>query len=406
MTGLNEAARAAALLLGCALTAACGRDGGAAGAVRVDTLASGTVAVHNPERGAWTEQTAWRAVEDLRLGRADGSGPDVFAAPIALEADALGRLYVLDAQANQLRVFGADGRHVRSVGGQGAGPGEFRQPMGMTIAPDGAVWVVDPGNGRFVVFDTGGALRSTVRRASGLAMMPWPGRFDQQGRLWDVSMGPGGISGPPALLRVDPASGKVQPVNLPAFSPPHFSASNGPVSVSAPIPFSPELVWTLDAEGRVWSGVSDRYRLRLHEPSGDTVRVVERAAAPVPVDASERDSLPARLKWFTDQGGRIDLSRVPRHKPAFTSVMVDDQGWLWVRPALPAAERNAAFDVFDPEGRYQGRVALPLAHENGMPLIIRGDRIYAAVLSDEGVPQVVRFRIEGRSPAAPRVAPR
>lgn len=404
MMGLNGPSRAAALLLGCALAAACGRGGGGEDAVRVDTLANGTVAVHNPEQGAWTEQTAWHAVEDLRLGRADGAGPDVFAAPVALEADALGRLYVLDAQANQLRVFDADGRHVRSVGGQGAGPGELRQPIGMAMAPDGALWVVDPGNGRFTVFDTTGALRTTVRRASGLAMMPWPGRFDRQGRLWDVSMGPGGMSGPPSLLRVDPATGKVQPVNLPAFSPAQFSASNGPVSVSAPIPFSPDLVWTLDAEGRVWSGVSDRYRLRLHEPAGDTVRVVERAAAPVEVAASERDSLPAQLKWFTDQGGRIDLSRVPRHKPAFVSILTDDQGWLWVRPALPATERNAAFDVFDPEGRYQGRVSLPIVHMDGMPLIIRGDRIYAAVLSDEGVPQVVRFRIQGRSPTAIREA--
>lgn len=401
---VNGPARAAALL-GLALAAGCGRGGGA-DAIRVDTLDGGTVAVHNPEQGVWTEQTAWRAMEDLRLGRAEGAGPDVFAAPVALEVDARGRLYVLDAQAGQLRVFGADGAHVRSLGGQGAGPGELRQPLGMAMAPDGALWVVDPGNGRFTAFDTSGAVRTTVRRASGLAMVPWPGRFDRQGRLWDVSTGPTGMSGPPALLRVDPASGKVQRVDLPSFTPAQFSASNGPVSVSAPVPFSPELAWTLDAEGRVWSGVTDRYRLRLHDPAGDTLRVVERAAAPVEVASSERDSVPGRLKWFTDQGGRIDLSRVPRHKPAFVSIRTDDRGWLWVRPSLPASERNAAFDVFDPEGRYQGRLPLPIQHEDAMPLVIRGDRIYAVVLNDDGVPQVVRFRIEGRAPGGMRVADR
>ncbi|WP_420127426.1 hypothetical protein [Longimicrobium sp.] len=394
-SSLKQAARLVAPLLVCG-AAACGRDAGGGDTVRVDTLAGGTVAVHNPEQGAWTEQTAWRAVEDLRLGRADGAGPDVFAAPIALEVDARGRLYVLDAQAGQLRTFGADGRHVRSVGGLGAGPGELKQPMGMAAAPDGALWVVDPGNGRFTVFDTSGAVRETVRRTSGLAMFPWPGRFDRQGRLWDVSTGPGGMAGPPALLRVEPASGKVQPVNLPAFTPAQFSASNGPVNVSAPVPFSPDLVWALDADGRVWSGVSDRYRLRLHDPAGDTVRVVERAAPPVEVTAAERDSLPARLKWFTDQGGRIDLSRVPRHKPAFTSVMTDDQGWLWVRPSLAAAEANAAWDVFDPRGLFQGRVTLPIPLPEGMPAVVRGKHLYAVALAEEGHPQVVRFRLEGR----------
>lgn len=394
------------VLLSCALAAACGDQAGGAGAVRVDTLEGGTVAVHNPERGVWSTETAWRVVEDLRLGSAEGAGPDVFAFPAALEADAQGRLYVLDAPASRVRIFGADGRHVRSFGGEGEGPGEFKQAMGMAFAPDGALWVMDAGNGRFSVFDTAGVLRSTVRRASGHAMYPWPGRFDRQGRLWDVSTGPAGIAGPPALLRVDPASGGIQQVNLPAFLPAQFSTSRGPVNVAAPIPFSPDLVWALDADGRVWSGVTDRYRLRLHDPAGDTLRVVERAASPVEVAPSERDSVPAQLKWFTDQGGRIDLSRVPRHKPAFTSIRTDDRGWLWVRPSLPATERNAALDVFDPEGRYQGRVSLPIEHDERMPLVIRGDRIYAVVVNDAGVPQVVRFRIEGRTAAETRVAGR
>ncbi len=383
---------------------ACGDGTASAGGPSVDTLSGGVVAVRNTERGAWTAESAWRAVEDLRLGSAQGGGPDEFAFPAALEVDAQGRLYVLDAQAAQVRVFAADGRHVRSFGGQGAGPGEFKRAMGMAMAPGGALWVVDPGNARFSVFDTTGALRTTVPRENGHAMYPWPGRFDRQGRLWDVTAGPEGIAGPPSLLRLDPVSGAAQRLPLPAFAPAQFSARNGPVSVAAPVPFAPELAWTLDAEGRVWSGVTDRYRLRLHQPAGDTLRVVERAAAPVAVSAEERDSVPAQLKWFTDQGGRVDLSRVPRQKPAFVSIRTDDRGWLWVRPSLPASESATAFDVFDPEGRYQGRLALPIQHEDRMPLVIRGDHVYAVVLSDAGAPQVARFRIEGRTRPDTRVA--
>lgn len=394
-----------AVLLCLVLATACGRGGGAGG-VRVDTLAGGTVAVHNPERGAWRAEHAWRAVEDLRIGRAEGDGPDVFAAPAALEVDALGRLYVVDAQAAQVRVFGADGGHVRTFGRQGAGPGELNQPVGLAFAPDGALWVVDTGNGRFTVFDTTGAPRPTVRRASGLMMMPWPGRFDRQGRLWDVAVGAGGFGAPPALLRMDPATGASQRIALPPFTPVQFSTSRGSVDVAAPVPFAPQLAWALDADGRVWSGVTDRYRLRLHEPGGDTLRIVERAAPPVQVASAELDSLPGQLKWFTDQGGRVDLSRVPKHKPAFVSIRTDDQGWLWVRPSLPAAEKNAAFDVFDPEGRYQGRVSLPVQHDDQWPLVIRGGHIYAVVVSQEGVPQIVRFRIEGRARADTRVAGR
>lgn len=372
------------------------------GTVEIDTLVSGTVVIHNPVQGTWTEQSAWRAVEDLRIGAVDGAGggsPDVLTTPAALDVDAYGRLYVLEAMSGEVRVFGPDGGHVRSMGRQGAGPGELAQPMGMALAPDGALWVMDPGNARFTVFDTAGALRTTVRRDNGFAAFPWPGRFDRQGRLWDVAPGAGAPGAAPALLRLDPASGRAERLALPAFIPAQFVSRRGGVANTAPVPFSPALVWTLDAEGRVWSGVTEHYRLHLHHPAGDTLRIVERAGPRVQVTAAEREALPVQLKWFTDQGGHVDLSRVPSHKPAFISVTTDDRGWLWVRPSLPESERTTQLDVFSPDGIYQGRLALPVLLPENMPLVIRGDRIYAVVLSENDVPQVVRFRIEGRDGA-------
>jgi hypothetical protein len=393
----------AALVVG----AGCGRDEPDT-ALRMDTLPSGTVLVKNPEQGLWTGPNAWRAVEDLRLGSADGAGPDVFAFPAALEADAAGRLYVLDAQAAQVRVFGPDGTHVRSLGRQGQGPGELSQPVGFALAPDGAVWVVDPGNRRYTVWDSTGALRESVPRENDFVMVPWPGRFDRRGRLWDVGSSSGAAGSAPTLLRRDGAESAAAAFSLPAVSPEQFSTTSGPVSSSVPVPFSPRMEWALDPDGRVWSGVTGSYRLAHWQPGGDTLRVVERPAAPVLVSDAERDSLPAQLKWFTDQGGKVDLSRVPRNKPAFSSLFTDDRGWVWVRPSVPAGTSGTALDVFDPEGRYHGRVTIPIAVPEGMPLLVRGDRIYAVTMNDAGVPQVVRYRLEGRPAAGaePRVAPR
>jgi sugar lactone lactonase YvrE len=384
-----------AAALGCLAAAACADAAAEPRGLATDTLENGAVRVRNPERGTWTEQTAWRAVEEARLGRADGAGAEVFAMPAALEVDAAGRLYVLDAQAGEVRVFAPDWTHLRSFGRPGAGPGELAQAMGMTFAPDGTLWVVDPGNARFTVFDTAGTVVATHRRPNGFAVYPWPGRFDRAGRLWDVAQG-GGLGAAPALVRMEPGTGRTERFPLPAFTPDQFTRG---ADLTARVPFSPELAWALDDEGRVWSGVTDRYRLRLHRPGGDTMLVIERAARPVDVTAAERDSVPASLKWFTDQGGRVDLGRVPRSKPAFASVRTDDRGWLWVRPALPAGERRAAFDVFDPQGRYGGRVTLPVEVPDEMPLVVRGDRIYAVTLAEAGYPQVVRLRITNRHPA-------
>jgi hypothetical protein len=210
------------------------------------------------------------------------------------------------------------------------------------------------------------------------------------------------------VLRREDVSSAAAAIPLPSVPVEQFSFTRGPVSSAMPVPFSPRMEWTLDADGRIWSGVSGSYRLVQWEPGGDSLRIVERTAAPVPVSAAERDSLPGQLKGFTDQGGKVDLSRVPRNKPAFSSLFTDDRGWVWVRPSVPAGTSGTALDVFDPEGRYHGRVTIPIVVMEGMPLIVRGDRIYTVTLNDEGVPQVVRYRLEGRPAAGaePKVAAR
>ena len=93
----------------------------------IDTTAGGTIVVSNPAQGLWDSASAWRVVEELRIGTAEGSGPDLFGNVGAIEVDGLGRLWVAETQAQELRVFDREGGHVRTVGRKGGGPGEFRQ---------------------------------------------------------------------------------------------------------------------------------------------------------------------------------------------------------------------------------------------------------------------------------------
>ncbi|HEX2095717.1 MAG TPA: 6-bladed beta-propeller [Longimicrobiaceae bacterium] len=382
-----------------AALAAC-RDAGSYPVDRlaVDTLANGTVVVSNPEHGVWDGASAWKVTEDLRIGSADGEGADVFAAPSSLEVDAWGRIFVLDQQAREVRIFDARGRHVRSFGRRGAGPGELERPVALSWGADGELWVVDPGNARFSVFDTTGAFRRMHIRFNGFMMEPWPGIVDGFGRVYDVGMVEERRERTPVLVRFARSFERADTFRLPSHRAVTFELQKGSrIHYSAPVPFTPAMVWALTPGGLVWSGSTDRYRLRLHRPEGDTLRVVERVYRPVEVESVEMDSIPRQMEWFTRQGGKIDLSRVPRTKPAFVSVRVDDRGYLWVRPSAPAADQKAAFDVFDPQGLYLGRVRLPAEIPDGLTLVIRGDLIYSVQLSDLGVPQVVRYRIHGRA---------
>src|SRR5690606_31752759 len=94
-----------------ALLQACTGDTGAEWAGSRETLPSGAVLVSNATAGKWTSAESWRVTESLRIGAADGTTPDVFGRVSAIEVTPDGKILVMDAAANELRVFTADGDH-------------------------------------------------------------------------------------------------------------------------------------------------------------------------------------------------------------------------------------------------------------------------------------------------------
>jgi hypothetical protein len=395
---LTAALPALLLLVGCGDAPS---GGGWAGTV--DTLESGVVLVSSPEAGVWTGETGWRLVEELRIGSALEEGPDMFGSVVAIEADDEGRIYVADSQAQEVRVFGADGGHLFTVGRKGGGPGEFAGITGMGWGPDGNLWVMDATNSRFAVFDRSGVHVADHRRPGGFVMMPWPGGFDADSGVYDIGMvadGSGRFSS--GLIRYHYlGEGGIEPRDtfaIPRYDGPSFTLqdSEGRTRIMASVPLAPGQVWQL-AHGHLWMGTTDAYRLHRVSFEGDTVRIVQRAFTPAPVTAAEKDSAVTAMKWFTDQGGRVDRSRIPDQKPAYRNVFEDDAGYLWVWPHLAAGEPEG-LDLFDPDGRYLGRALTPVVIPTFPRPVVRGDRFYTVVHDDLEIPYVARFGIHGRDP--------
>lgn len=55
-----------------------------------------------------------------------------------------GEIFVLNQQVPVVRVYDLSGRHVRDLGKDGQGPGEFRQPESMVIGADGRIMILTP----------------------------------------------------------------------------------------------------------------------------------------------------------------------------------------------------------------------------------------------------------------------
>jgi len=129
------------------------------------------------------------ATIDLSIGEAGGEGAEVFGRIGGVLELPDGRILVSDIQANEVRVFGADGQHRFTFGRDGDGPGDLGGPCCLALGPDGLVWVREATNGRYSAFDVGSNeaefIRS-VRQQHGAMGLMAPLTFDADGRLVDV----------------------------------------------------------------------------------------------------------------------------------------------------------------------------------------------------------------------------
>jgi hypothetical protein len=399
-----ELTRIGVLATLCAILAACGageRANAGHWAGTIDTLASGIIHVQNPATGLWDESTAWRLEEELRIGIDDGVGPELFGEITDFAVDAYGRIYILEGQAQEIRVFNPDGTYLRTIGRKGGGPGEFQSAGAIRWGPQGNLWVIDPRNARYSIFDTTGTYLTMMRRASGMHMVPWLGAIDANGHLTDVSLDPGADFAPPIPIVLvtyrfegqDPIP--LDTIRLPEYKGEFFEHRSEGGFTTATIPFTPHLLWRYDTAGFLRSGTTDRYRIVRHDPAGDTAQIIDLPFRPLPVSAEERDEAIEGLEWFTNQGGKPDLSRIPRTKPAFQHFFTDSDGYLWVMPTTTNAEKGRRFDLFDPEGRYLGPVTADFASTSYSPLVI-GDRFYTVAQDELEIPYLVRARIVGK----------
>lgn len=129
------------------------------------------------------------------------------------------------------------------------------------------------------------------------------------------------------------------------YEPPMLSAERRDVSPSGqptrasttgPVPFSPELLWTVHPSGHFLTGLSSDYRVDLARDDG--VLRIERAADPVPVHdeerAYERDRVVENMRDM-DPDWSWNGPPIPEHKPFFHELLAGRDGriWVWLAPA-------------------------------------------------------------------------
>lgn len=122
-----------------------------ASTVAIAILAFGMVACQGgdearaPSQGLeGSDQIVVPTTEDAyAVGAFDGEEWETFAEVADVAFDGAGNLYVLDAGARRVVVVDQDGALVQTVGQEGEGPGEFRNPGSLAVFDDGSLAVLD-----------------------------------------------------------------------------------------------------------------------------------------------------------------------------------------------------------------------------------------------------------------------
>jgi hypothetical protein len=222
------------------------------------------------------------------------------------------------------------------------------------------------------------------------------------------------------LQRVAPDGTVVDTVPAPdaGYEAPSIEArmeSEGGASVSvSSVPFSPQESWSYHPDGYFVHGVSTEYRITLLRDRYPLR--VERVAESVRVAAGERAEAEAQAERGmrgTDPNWRWNGPPIPDTKAAFSSLYAGRDGRIWALVPQPGVEGDdpdydptdpesvpdrwsepVAFDVFEADGTFLGRVRAPRGFVTYPVPVFDGDHVWGSTRDDLDVPRIVRLRID------------
>jgi len=368
------------------------------------------------------EAAAWSLEEVRRVGGFEGE------LQLSLVGDLLAGssgLYVLEGRPSRIRRLPYEGSgEVVEIGGEGDGPGEFRNPSALQLLRD-TLWVVDPLEMRIEGFLRGGEPAQTIRirLPDGFPSFTFP-----RGLLADGSIAVaspvgvyGALDGEDTVYTVhsversgeNPDTVLTRPVFPEDFyrgSPPTPRVGAG----SMPVHHAPETRLLRDGSGFALverrgaeADTTSSYEVRVVSPRGEVTSRTTISYDPIPSEAGMVAFLAERRARLEEGDYRAEDMRASLNGiregfvafpflPPVSGLRVGSDGRIWVaREAL--GRDTVRWDVVDPAtSTHVAYVTLP-ADETVYES--RGGRVWVVRRDEVDVPEILEYRIQGASPS-------
>ncbi len=313
------------------------------------------------------DPSAWRVEQQARvvIGTSDAPAHQLDRVYSGLVRSD-GSIMIGNSGTAELRLFDGQGKHLRTAGRAGGGPGEFRSVNWMQRYRGDSILVFDMRARRFSVWTPAGVFGRTFRVSAGPGSPRPVGVFSDGSVLvamenqYDPRRGAGIVRDEFELVRVSPDGGTAAKIGR--FAGAEWLIYDHPASFrSTQLPMGRQGHVAVSGNHIVY-GSSDSTKLAVYDTAGRLVRTVE-----LPIDERKLTTREVRseLEGIEDGAERAALKRyfdansASREAPAFSDLRADRSGNLWFRTTNPASPGVAHWHVVNVAGGTVGSVALP-----------------------------------------------
>lgn len=321
--------------------------------------------------------------EDLRIGDIRNEN-EAFFYKIGIAVDGQGDIYVVDKAKARIQKFSARGRFLRSIGKKGQGPGEFENPMTMSIMVDkkNDLFVLD--QGKIHHFDSQGNFQGRCPvslNCSGIFPTLSEDFFCRDMLFFEKSI--------LECIHLWSRSGKALKKVI------EFPSVKAEASLFGRFRFvavAPELLMDAVAGKSMVFGYSSEYRIYKTDPEGNIILIIENDEPAEKIPDREREAVIERIGKKDRTGDICKRIFFSACRPFFDQLLADGSGAIFVRRVKSALDRakGDTFDFYDARGRFVYRVETV-----GNVLRIDGGSLYAwEYLPDDDCVVLKRYSIQ------------
>ncbi|MBI4502307.1 MAG: hypothetical protein HY700_14250 [Gemmatimonadetes bacterium] len=384
----------------------------AAAATAQSTRDSSGIRIISSKQPAWTAAQAFRlgAAPALVIGGRPGD-PYKFSQNRGVVRLGDGTIVVADGGSLEVRYFDSTGTFLKYAGDRGKQPGPSRQFRGLYRIAGDTVALVQSRD--VLLFTPGGELARVIpnpaqarpRFSIVMAVLP-------DGARVLTTIGP---TGPRA--RGDRWVDSLSLVLIGPRDTVKRDFARLPAGLGA-MEDTPKQVWFSPvgsfaaAPGTFYYGFPVEYSVSAYSEEGRLTRIIRRRWTAQPITDADKDAhtIEWGKRWITSTGAEAERERAehrnepyPATLPAFSQMIVDGAGRLWVREAHMkdadlVGELNtrplvpSTWSVFDPEGRWLCDVTMPTGF---LPTEIGRDYVLGTAVGADNVVSIALYRLAG-----------